>query len=51
MSSGATALRGAPVVSAAGLAKRFGPITALAGVDFEVGLGAVVAVLGPNGAG
>ena len=51
MTSGATALHGAPVVSAAGLAKRFGPITALAGVDFEVGAGAVVAVLGPNGAG
>ncbi len=51
MIGGATALRDAPVVSAAGLAKRFGPVTALAGVDFEVAAGAVVAVLGPNGAG
>ena len=34
-----------------GLAKRFGPVTALAGVDLDVAAGAVVAVLGPNGAG
>ena len=47
----ATGLRGAPVVSAAGLAKRFGPVAALDGVDLEVAAGAVLAVLGPNGAG
>jgi heme exporter protein A len=45
------ALRGDRVVSAAGLTKRFGPVTALVGVDFEAAAGAVVAVLGPNGAG
>ena len=51
MTSAATALRGDSVVSAAGLAKRFGPVTALDGVDFDAAAGAVVAVLGPNGAG
>ena len=51
MTSDATALPGASVVSAVGLAKRFGPVTALAGVDLAVETGAVVAVLGPNGAG
>ena len=50
-SAAATVLHGAPVVSATGIAKRFGPVAALAGVDFEVAAGAVVAVLGPNGAG
>ena len=47
----ATALRGEGVVSATGLEKRFGPVTALDGVDFDVAAGAVVAVIGPNGAG
>ncbi|MEV4177387.1 ABC transporter ATP-binding protein [Nonomuraea sp. NPDC049709] len=31
--------------------KTYGPVTALAGVDLEVGEGETVAVLGPNGAG
>ncbi|MFB4263482.1 ABC transporter ATP-binding protein [Nonomuraea sp. GTA35] len=31
--------------------KDYGPVTALAGVDLEVGEGETVAVLGPNGAG
>src|ERR687892_2879444 len=34
-----------------GLAKRYGPVTALAGVDLEVGEGELVGLLGPNGAG
>jgi ABC-2 type transport system ATP-binding protein len=34
-----------------GLVKRYGPTTALAGIDLEVRTGTVCAVLGPNGAG
>jgi ABC-2 type transport system ATP-binding protein len=34
-----------------GLAKRYGPVEALAGVDLEVGEGELVGLLGPNGAG
>jgi ABC-2 type transport system ATP-binding protein len=34
-----------------GLAKRYGSIEALAGVDLEVGEGELVGLLGPNGAG
>ncbi len=40
-----------PAIAAQGLAKRFGPVVALAGVDFAVPAGRVLAVLGPNGAG
>jgi ABC-2 type transport system ATP-binding protein len=36
---------------ALGLAKRYGPVTALAGVDLDVGDGELVGLLGPNGAG
>ena len=34
-----------------GLAKRFGPIKAVDGIDFTVGRGEVLGFLGPNGAG
>ena len=34
-----------------GVSKRFGPLEALTGVDFEVGAGEVVALVGDNGAG
>jgi heme exporter protein A len=38
-------------VEARQLEKRFGPVTALQGVDLEIPTGTVVALLGPNGAG
>jgi len=41
----------APAVQARGLVKRYGDVTALAGVDLEVPEGTVLALLGPNGAG
>lgn len=39
------------LVSARGLRKRFGALTALDGVDLDVAAGEVVALMGPNGAG
>ena len=42
---------GEPVAELRGAEKRYGPVTALAGVDLTVRAGEVVAVLGPNGAG
>src|SRR5690242_1187120 len=41
----------APAVRVAGVVKRFGSTTALAGVDLEVPEGMVFGLLGPNGAG
>ncbi len=41
----------AAAIAARGLTKRFGPVTALDGVDLDVPAGATIAVLGPNGAG
>jgi len=41
----------AAALQARGLAKRYGGIDALAGVDLEVGEGELVGLLGPNGAG
>src|SRR6184192_1551954 len=40
-----------PAVRVAGVVKRFGSTTALAGVDLEVPEGMVFGLLGPNGAG
>jgi ABC-2 type transport system ATP-binding protein len=40
-----------PVVAARELTKRFGPITAVDGVELTVGRGDVYGLLGPNGAG
>src|SRR5438105_1516531 len=40
-----------PAIAVHGLAKRFGEIQAVCGVDFEVPMGEVFAFLGPNGAG
>jgi len=38
-------------LAVAGLQKTYGPVTALHGVDLEVGEGELVGLLGPNGAG
>jgi ABC-type multidrug transport system ATPase subunit/peptidoglycan/LPS O-acetylase OafA/YrhL len=42
---------GEVVAELRGVTKKFGAITALAGIDIEVRAGEVLAVLGPNGAG
>ena len=39
------------MIEIAGLTKRFGPITAVAGIDLSVARGEVLGFLGPNGAG
>jgi ABC-2 type transport system ATP-binding protein len=41
----------AAAVTVTGLTKRFGRVTALAGIDFEVPPGTVFGLLGPNGSG
>jgi lipooligosaccharide transport system ATP-binding protein len=41
----------APLISARGLTKRFGELTAVDGIDFEVSRGEAFGFLGPNGAG
>jgi D-xylose transport system ATP-binding protein len=40
-----------PLLALEGVSKRFGPVPALEGVDFEVRRGEVVALVGDNGAG
>jgi len=40
-----------PAIAVHGLEKRFGPVEAVRGVDFEVAAGEVFGFLGPNGAG
>jgi ABC-2 type transport system ATP-binding protein len=40
-----------PAIALAGVVKRFGKTTALAGLDLHVGRGELVGLLGPNGAG
>ena len=40
-----------PVILVEGLAKRFGKVEALRGVDLQVPPGTVLGLLGPNGAG
>ncbi|MGA8008375.1 MAG: ABC transporter ATP-binding protein [Thiomonas sp.] len=41
----------APILAAAGIGKRFGALTVLHNVDFQVFAGEAVGVVGPNGAG
>jgi fructose transport system ATP-binding protein len=41
----------APIMDAVGIAKRFGSVTALEGVDFELYPGEICALIGDNGAG
>jgi lipooligosaccharide transport system ATP-binding protein len=41
----------APIIHASGLTKRFGELTAVDGVDFDVARGESFGFLGPNGAG
>jgi lipooligosaccharide transport system ATP-binding protein len=41
----------APLISARGLCKRFGELTAVDGIDFDVARGEAFGFLGPNGAG
>ena len=49
--SAATESAMAMAVSARGLVKRFGELTAVAGIDLDVPRGMIFAILGPNGAG
>ncbi|MBU0644830.1 MAG: ATP-binding cassette domain-containing protein, partial [Alphaproteobacteria bacterium] len=39
------------ILSAKGLTKRFGALTVVEDVSFDVGRGEVLGILGPNGAG
>ena len=43
--------RSAPAIVASGLTKRYGDVTAVEDLSFEVRSGAVTGFLGPNGAG
>ena len=41
----------APAIAVAGCSKRFGPVTALADVSFDVWPGTIVSLVGPKGSG
>ncbi|MCS0639628.1 ABC transporter ATP-binding protein [Streptomyces sp. LP05-1] len=43
--------QGGPALELRGVAKRYGPVTALSGVDLEVAPGEILGLLGRNGAG
>ncbi len=47
----AAAADGRPAIEVRGLAKSYGDVRALAGVDLDVATGTVLGLLGPNGAG
>jgi lipooligosaccharide transport system ATP-binding protein len=51
MASTAARDGGAPLIHARGLTKRFGRLTAVDGIDFDVARGESFGFLGPNGAG
>jgi ABC-2 type transport system ATP-binding protein len=51
MQTGTLAVGAAPVIRVRGLVKRYGDLTAVDGIDFDVGAGEVFGLLGPNGAG
>jgi polar amino acid transport system ATP-binding protein len=40
-----------PLLSLKGITKRFGPLTAVAGVDLDVCPGEIVVIIGPSGSG
>ncbi len=46
-----TFVKNPPVVKTENLYKRFGPVTALAGINLELPAGRIVGLLGPNGSG
>jgi ABC-2 type transport system ATP-binding protein len=48
---GARPATGSPIIVVRDLRKRYGPLTAVDGVSFEVAEGEVFGILGPNGAG
>jgi ABC-2 type transport system ATP-binding protein len=41
----------APIITARGLTKRYGKVTVVDGIDFDVAKGEIFGLLGPNGAG
>src|SRR3990170_7535239 len=49
--AGARPAPGAPIIVVRDLRKRYGPLTAVDGVSFDVAEGEVFGILGPNGAG
>ena len=50
--SSATAVgNGSPILAATGVTMRFGGLTALKDVSFELGQGEIIGLIGPNGAG